>query len=30
VMARGRITASFDRDEADEARIAHAAMEVGG
>jgi rhamnose transport system ATP-binding protein len=30
VMARGRITASFDRDEADEALIARAAMEVGG
>ena len=29
VMARGRITASFDRDEADEALIARAAMEVG-
>jgi ABC-type sugar transport system ATPase subunit len=29
VMARGRITASFDRDEADEAVIAHAAMGAG-
>ena len=29
VMKRGRITASFDRDEADEALIARAAMEVG-
>jgi ABC-type sugar transport system ATPase subunit len=30
VMSRGRITARFARDDADEALIAHAAMEIAG